>query len=65
MLSVTAGGVPGAVPEPGIHPVTIAVGVPIVGHVGHVSVTGTSRVSSQPGDLIFNVVLPLAGEPGV
>ena len=32
VLSTTAGGEPGAVPRPGTHPVTFAVGVPTVGH---------------------------------
>ena len=32
VLSTTAGGVPGAVPGPGTHPVTTAFGVPTVGH---------------------------------
>ena len=32
VLSVTAGGAPGAVAGPGTHPVTTACGVPTVGH---------------------------------
>ena len=45
VLSTTAGGVPGAVPGPGTHPVTTAFGIPTVGQDGQEGVMSVFSIS--------------------
>ena len=45
VLSTAAGGVPGAVPGPGTHPVTTALGVPTVGQDGQEGVMSVFSIS--------------------